>query len=252
MKRKGRGDFEDFDPSGKDVHPTSRLRNIVTVNRHMGSASYSMISGSSSRSNIEEASAEGIEDSDDEYEQNVRPPRRILRARVAKALPFSPRKTRAQATTRDSSLDNDWKSEESKEDQQKRRSTRTRKTRGFDTANYEDSDAMDVDSGSEAPRSSRLKKKPKRGKASRPAYGSFRSVEDLDYDPCSDEETAPLRKHRDFCEKCHRQPAHILLNNLKRKKTKGKGKRKRKDDDLEEDSGDEEEKLTHLGGWVRW
>ncbi|KAL4268111.1 AB hydrolase superfamily protein [Pleurotus pulmonarius] len=249
LKRKRRGDFEDFDPSGKDVHPTSRLRDIVTVNRHKVSASYSMISGSSSRSNLDEASDEEIEDSDDEYGQNVRPPRRILRARAAKSLPFSPRKTRTQATARDSSLDNDWKSAESEEDQPKRRSTRTRKTRGFDMANYEDSDAMDVDSGSEAPRSSRLKKKPKRGKASRPAYGSFRSVEDLDYDPCSDEETAPLRKHRDFCEKCHRQPSHILLNSLKRKKTKGK--RKRKDDDLEEDSGDEEEKLTQLGGWVR-
>lgn len=250
MKRKRRGEFEDFDPSGKDVHPTSRLRKEVTVNKRKSSTAYSMTSGSSSRSKLDEASSEEIEDSDDEYEQSLRPPRKILRTRAAKALPFSPRKTRAQDTTRDSSIDNDWKSEESEEDQPKRRSTRTRKTRGFDTADYEDSDAMDVDSGSEAPRSSRLKKKPKRGKASRPAYGSFRSVEDLDYDPCSDEETAPLRRHRDFCEKCHRQPAHILLNNLKRKKTKGK--RKRKDDDLEEESGDEEEKLTHLGGWVRW
>ncbi|KAF9502487.1 hypothetical protein BDN71DRAFT_1479184 [Pleurotus eryngii] len=248
LKRKGRGEFEDFDPSGKDVHPTSRLRKEVTVNKRRSSTAYCMISGSSSRSKLNEVSSEEIEDSDDEYEQSLRPPRRILRTRAAKALPFSPRKTRAQDITRDSSIDNDWKSEESEEDQPKRRSTRTRKTRGFDTANYEDSDGMDVDSGSEAPRSSRLKK-PKLRKASRPAYGSFRSVEDLDYDPCSDEETAPLRKHRDFCEKCHRQPAHILLNNLKRKKTKGK--RKRKDDDLEEESGDEEEKLTHLGGWVR-
>ena len=56
---------------------------------------------------------------------------------------------------------------------------------------------------------------------------------------------APLRAHRDICEKCHREPAHVLLKKL----GKRKGRKKKQTDDLSED---EEDMYNALGGWVRW
>jgi hypothetical protein len=91
-----------------------------------------------------------------------------------------------------------------------------------------------------------------KGAGVRPAYGHIRSVADLDYDPDSDEDTAALREHRNECEKCHMKPAHELLEaERKRPKAKGRKRRKTSDDDLEE-SGDEVERITKKGGWVRW
>jgi chromodomain-helicase-DNA-binding protein 4 len=112
-----------------------------------------------------------------------------------------------------------------------------------------DSDTDDYDGSSPKPK---IKPKPKavRGKASRPAYGHFRSVADIDFDSCSDEETVPLRAHRDDCEKCRRAPTNILLGEYMKKKSKQKSKKKNKDEFEEED--DDREKLANLGGWVRW
>jgi len=93
------------------------------------------------------------------------------------------------------------------------------------------------------------KKKRARTKASRPAYGHFREVADLELDDQSDDETLPLRAHRDGCEKCHHPPSHILLKKLDRRR-----KRKGSSNSDEEDDEDEEERdnLESLGGWVRW
>jgi hypothetical protein len=85
---------------------------------------------------------------------------------------------------------------------------------------------------------------PKRGKASRAAYGHIRSIADLEYDEL---ENGPLSAHRHTCERCQRKPTHILLEQ-QRKKSKNKRKPK---DEFEEDS-DSEDKLSSLGGWVQW
>ncbi|KAI6047780.1 P-loop containing nucleoside triphosphate hydrolase protein [Pisolithus marmoratus] len=69
--------------------------------------------------------------------------------------------------------------------------------------------------------------------SSHPAYGHFRDVNDLDFDPYDDEATASLRAHRRICEKCHRGPAHELLRRGRKPK---RGRRRRGSDaDLEED-----------------
>jgi len=82
-----------------------------------------------------------------------------------------------------------------------------------------------------------------RGKASCPAYGHFRSIAELGFDPY-DEETVDLRAHRYICVKCHREPTHVLLE--KARKSKNKGRKKHVDE------GESEDDDTDLGGWVRW
>jgi len=89
---------------------------------------------------------------------------------------------------------------------------------------------------------------PKRGKASRAAYGHIRSIADLEYDEV---ENGPLSAHRHTCERCQRKPTHLLLQQQRKMATKSKTKRKAKDDEPEEDS-DSEDKLAALGGWIRW
>jgi hypothetical protein len=99
-------------------------------------------------------------------------------------------------------------------------------------------------------RNSRSKGKidiPKRGKASRAAYGHIRSIADLEYDEL---ENDPLLAHRRTCERCQRKPTHILLELQRKSGKRNKSKRKPKDE-FEEDSGTEDE-LVGLGGWVRW
>ncbi|KAI0830534.1 P-loop containing nucleoside triphosphate hydrolase protein [Trametes gibbosa] len=126
-----------------------------------------------------------------------------------------------------------------------RRSTRAKRTvRG--NLNDEDFDDMTfVDDASDAvarPDRKAGKKKIVRGKASRPAYGHFRVVADLDYDEEENEEFAPLLAHRKICEKCHTSPAHEQLMKVAKK-----GKRRKKNED--EESEDEETRLNALGGW---
>ena len=93
-------------------------------------------------------------------------------------------------------------------------------------------------------------KKPRRKRATLPAYGRVHRVSDVE-DESDDEldELAPLRRHRRICERCHEGAAHELLKQHNNRKTK-KG-RARKRDEYEE-SGDETERLRMLGGWVRW
>ncbi|KAI0639630.1 hypothetical protein C8Q77DRAFT_1082196 [Trametes polyzona] len=129
-----------------------------------------------------------------------------------------------------------------------RRSMRTRKSgrTNSDDADFHDMTIDDTDE-SDAPWTSRhkhVKKKVVRGKASRPAYGHFRVVADLELDEEEDEDFAPLVAHRGICEKCHTAPAHEQW-----KKGFKKGRKRRKGDD--EESEDEETRINALGGWVR-
>jgi hypothetical protein len=88
-------------------------------------------------------------------------------------------------------------------------------------------------------------RKLKRGPVSRPAYGIFRSVADLEFD-AYEEDTELLRAHRDICEKCHKAPAHVQLEKPK------KGRKKiRKEDDYGFEEN-EDDLIQALGGWVRW
>ncbi|TBU49968.1 SNF2 family N-terminal domain-containing protein [Dichomitus squalens] len=119
-----------------------------------------------------------------------------------------------------------------------RKSTRARKTlrSNLDDEDFEDNTPADSDS-SVRPKAEK-KKKAVRGKASRPAYGHFRVVADLELDEEENEDIAPLIAHRAVCEKCQTAPTH------EQARKKGR-KRKAKD----EDSEDEETRLANLGGW---
>ncbi|KAL0951419.1 hypothetical protein HGRIS_008111 [Hohenbuehelia grisea] len=202
---------------------------------------------------------EELEAEEEEYATDSSAPARRSQRKSAKSantLPYSPRKTRSQklylATTTDAEDD-----AESEDDRPRRRSTRTRNVvkMKLDGDSYAgDSDADDDDDDDEVYLSTRKSKdkkpKPKRKKAPRPAYGHIHSIEDLDYDAYSDEDTAPLREHRSLCERCLREPSHLLLAAFDKRQKNRKRKRKHEDDDLE-DSGDERDKIVALGGWIR-
>lgn len=129
-----------------------------------------------------------------------------------------------------------------------RKSTRARKSKrsNLDDEDFEDMDFVDDESDVlRGSKSKASKKKVVRGKASRPAYGHFRVVADLQYDDEDDDDSAPLYAHRSVCEKCHTQPAHEQL-----KKAAKRGKKRRRNED--DESEDEESRLNALGGWVRW
>jgi chromodomain-helicase-DNA-binding protein 4 len=184
------------------------------------------------------------------------------RGKVVRDLPFSPKKTRFR--TRAALMNEDSNDELAGYESSARparRSTRTRKggkTNLADADAYEDDEDEDEDEDDDEDDSDnftiRNKTKPhikaRRGKASRPAYGNIRDVADLAYDPQEDPQTAALRAHRDFCEKCQRKPTHELLIAL-RKRPKGRGRKKKTSDD-EDEGVNEEDRLVAMGGWVRW
>jgi chromodomain-helicase-DNA-binding protein 4 len=130
-----------------------------------------------------------------------------------------------------------------------RRSNRIRNSRRINAVDHDfEDDEWDTlsDEGVTPIRNSRSKSKPnipKRGKASRAAYGHIRSIADLEYDEL---ENGPLSTHRHTCERCQRKATHVLLNQQRKS-----AKRRKPKDGSEEDS-DSEDKLAGLGGWVQW
>lgn len=272
-RKKAAGKLRPFDPTAHYVHPKSRVRMVVNINKSRATVNISSGRSVPRKRSVEvvpdsedEADSDGDDEvegaTDDEYDEDassVPPPRRKTRANPVKKLPFSPKKTRSTRVFPAEAEDSDEQDERSSH-APARRSTRVRK--GFkvslDADAYLDGSEPEADDSDEyestaISKSKRAKpKKIIRGRAARPAYGHFRVVADLDYDSHSDEESLPLRAHRDICEKCHRGPAHELLSALSRK-PKGKGRRRKKQSEEEsDDSGDEKEKLAALGGWVRW
>jgi chromodomain-helicase-DNA-binding protein 4 len=171
-----------------------------------------------------------------------------VRKQPVRKIPFSPVKTRFKNVYSVRDSDDEGAISESVIDEPAptRRSTRVRKTKQLD-AEYIDGE--ESDDFEESPRDvPKRKARPKAKLIRRAAYGRIRAVVDLSYDSQSDEETAPLREHRGICEKCHQKPAHKLLEAQRKKK---KSHKKKVVDEFEEDES-EEEKLTALGGWVRW
>ena len=182
-----------------------------------------------------------LEESESDLDEFV-PSAPVRRLRSTTRLPFSPAKapTKRRIRRRVQSSDSD------DEIAATRRSTRsTRNTKSYrDDDEYEDEGPDGSDNAQSLPK----KKKRTRTKASRPAYGHFREVADLELDDQSDDETLPLRAHRGECEKCHHPPSHILLKKLDRRR-KNRRSSERDEDDEEED---ERDSLEGLGGWVRW
>jgi hypothetical protein len=163
-------------------------------------------------------------------------------------LPFSPGKTRLRRRV----LSESESSKRAVSDgvSPTRRSNRIRNSRRINTVDhgFEDDEWDTHSDESDSPVRSRSKRKPnipKRGKASRAAYGHIRSIADLEYDEL---ENGPLSTHRHTCERCQRKPTHVLLNQQRKS---AKRKRRKPKDDSEEDS-DGEDKLAGLGGWVQW
>ncbi|SJL05568.1 uncharacterized protein ARMOST_08931 [Armillaria ostoyae] len=250
--RKAEGLLPPFDPAGHDVHPKARPTVMLKIGkRRPGPAFSDIVPDSEEEDEDEEASSP---EDDDDYGA----PSRQLRQRShtkRSTLPFSPTKTRSQRVY---AIQGSEDEDDAGSTAPQRRSTRYRKPMKIDIDEFsgESSDGGDsedyITSRRAKAKTSKNKKKGGRGSASRPAYGFFRPVADIDYDPFSDDESSALRAHRSICEKCHRGPTHILQAAAQKKK-KGKGRRKKatSDDELEPDSADEVERLGELGGWVR-
>lgn len=201
----------------------------------------------------------------DDSDDNVRRSnaKRVTRAAAgtstnnARPLPFSPKKMPSIKSyfLPDSDEFDSTDSEVQEVPQPTRRSTRSKKTvrtnlddNDFvDDADGVDSDEFDDEDSSYSKPKAPKQKKIVRGKASRPAYGRFRVIADMELDEQEDPDTAPLRAHRKTCEKCHKKPAHQLLLDARKPK---KGRKKKKGSD--EEAEDDEQRLTALGGWVRW
>ena len=196
----------------------------------------------SSESSEDEYASEGSEETDqlEESESDLDefvPTIRVRQLRSTTRLPFSPAKAPTKRRIRRRMQSSDSEDEVVAT----RRSTRsTRNAKSYrDDDEYEDEELDGSDDAPSAP-----KKKRVRAKASRPAYGHFREVADLELDDQSDDETLPLRAHRGKCEKCHHHPSHILLKKL--------GRRRKSRRSSDEEDEDERDHLETLGGWVRW
>lgn len=229
-RREKKGTLKEFDPYGASVHPLSRPRPEES----------SKSSGDEYASEDSEE-VDQLEESESDFDEFA-PSTRVRQLRSATRLPFSPAKapTKRRIHRRMQSSDSD------EDIVPTRRSTRsTRNTRAYlDDDEYEDEEPNESDDARSVPK----KKKKARTKASRPAYGHFREVADLELDDQSDDETLPLRAHRGECEKCHHPPSHILLKKLDRRR---KNKRSSNSDEDDEDE-EERDNLESLGGWVRW
>ncbi|KIK79668.1 hypothetical protein PAXRUDRAFT_833992 [Paxillus rubicundulus Ve08.2h10] len=206
-------------------------------------------------------SEEDVDRSDDKDFTAIAPTRRSTRATagnkrlVQSQLPFSPKKLRSAHMSAQSGSDSGddlggyGQVDCEVEDIPSRRSGRSRKgVRSNLADDFVDEEESDSDPYHHSPRRKVAQKfKKKQSATSHPAYGHFRDINDLDFDPYDEEATEALRAHRDICEKCHKYAAHELLKAARKQK---KGRRKSRNDDDEHEENDEE-RLLGLGGWVR-
>lgn len=263
-RKKITGELPPFDPSAHYIHPMSRVGLSIRISRTR--IAVNPLSGRSMKSTPEieivpdsqgEEGTGGEEDEmesdedDGEYDEDVSFLHRRRRSSIKpkKALPFSLKKTRSRRIFVPDSDQEHEGNDDSTGRLPTRRSTRTRHGIKVNLDPEVDSyelDRSEEDSDYYGPRSARVKRSKPKNKLSRPAYGHFRSVEDLKFD-----ENTPLHQHRNTCERCHRSPAHSLIRAF-RKKGKTKAKQRKTSDDEFEQSSDGEERLAALGGWVRW
>lgn len=234
------GSLPPFNPSSSDVHPSCRQATLSgSTSRSRGSRSTPGSYGSELGQD-EDSEEYSDDDSSPAKRRSTRTAAATANKKLGARLPFSPQKTRRSRhaiVVHDSDSDSEIQALPAPT----RKSTRARKTlrSNLDDQDFEDSVSPDSDANFR-PKAEK-KKKIVRGKASRPAYGRFRAVIDLQLDEEENEGIASLIAHRAVCEKCQMAPTH------EQAKKKGR-KRKSKDDDSE----DEETRLANLGGWVRW
>jgi chromodomain-helicase-DNA-binding protein 4 len=268
-RKKKKGLLDPFDPSSSScTHEHSRVRLNVNIRKKSSDVKVWTTFGPggaiSDISSLTELTSDSVpeEVSDDsEYfeEEEDLPTRRSIRnvnaQKPVKLLPFSPRKTRSRKLYMVE--DSDENSKPNSEDElglvprtrSTRLRTRSKSKKADDRHDHEDEDERG-DADDEIVSRKAIKPKKRRDKSfiRRAAYGRIRAVADLGYDSQSDDEIATLREHRSICEKCHRGPAHELIEALRKKP---KGRAKRVSDDFEEEL-DDEERLNALGGWLRW
>lgn len=224
-----------------------------------------MDDGTESVPNSASESEELLNEFDEEFGRSSRS--RTRRKTKQSKLPFSPRKTRSRVVHPVPDSDEEDEDEDEDGTIQTRRSSRSKPikvTLKLDQSYTEDDDSeeeeeneMDEDEDdSDAYGQTSSKSKAKKGKKrqahkrkARPAFGVFQPVINLPNNAASDNEEETIARHRHICEKCQRGPAHTLIKAARKRKGK---KRKRAGSEDFESSGDEAEKVTQLGGWVRW
>lgn len=184
------------------------------------------------------------EDDDEDYEGRVMTRAYRLKAstqkrRSTRKLPFSPKRLRRTTRHRHPSHSSDFgdDSESNETSDSKKHRQRTGSDQGVTSNDSDQSEGLSTKNRMNNFNGKLIKSK--KSKAIKPAYGLIRNVDNL-YD--SDSESTPLRAHRDFCERCHRKPAHRLKANYKKR-------RKRKTDDI---FSDDDDSYENLGGWIRW
>ena len=227
-----------FNPDSSEVHPSARpavIKFRIPAQRRRRSIAQS----GSGEEFVSDESTDEEDSGGDVKRRSTRSAAARANRKLQSTLPFSPKKTRFEdrvITSHSSESENGSRHAAPPT----RRSTRARKTRlqnAYDDDEYDSLSGVSEVSGPSKP----VKKKIVRGKASRPAYGHFRLMVDLEMDE-KENGSDPLVSHRNLCEKCRTAHAH---EQSKRKKGR---KRKTKDDDSE----DEETRIAKLGGWVRW
>ncbi|KAH7881752.1 SNF2 family N-terminal domain-containing protein [Phlebopus sp. FC_14] len=279
-RRKDKGLREPFDPSSSAVHEQSRIKHVITISRVNGTnstvrsfygASYSNRSDSplSEITDDDDGGGGKVDHSDDEDYSFQAPPRRSTRTAgrrplVQSKLPFSPKKlrnTRLRSLHSGSETDDDLGGygQEDMEIAPVRRSGRSRKSARSNLAeayidHSDDTKHSDEGSAPSYPRKPRTLgvRKKAHSAGARPAYGHFRDISDLDFDPYDEEDTEPLQAHRDICERCHKLPAHELLEAAKMPR-KGRRRSRKSEETADEPEGEEEEeeRIQNLGGWVQ-
>ncbi|KAF8519115.1 P-loop containing nucleoside triphosphate hydrolase protein [Hysterangium stoloniferum] len=239
---KENGFLETLDPNSSRIHPKHRVRlqPPAKVTRSKGTTvsrpKYTRIEDSDEAASDSQSESEDIGDEDDfkaskgKLTRAVGPPSRRSRRAAGKQTNY--RDMSASPPARPVST------------------RRAAARHGNNQSAYVDHDEEEYEDDSDEvrPKNKTLpKKKPIRGRLSRAAYGNIRPVADLSDDE-SDDESA-LHAHRETCDKCRKKAAHVLLAQFY-KKPKAKPGRKKATDEFEE-SDDEEQRLTGLGGWVR-
>ncbi|KAF7306761.1 SNF2 family DNA-dependent ATPase [Mycena indigotica] len=253
LRKKAAGELAEFSPSAHYVHPKSRVRLKVKLRTpsisSRGSAPPTSTHSTSEPDELTDSEDE-LEDESDGYDEDesVEPVRRSARNASSKAqsrLPFSPKKTRSRRPlVLDSDSDDDQSVAPRRSSRQKRTKISVDRSVSYDPS--VDRDGSDYDS---APKTKRTKKSRKLD--SRLSHGQVKGIEDLDCDYDADADSAGLRVHRSTCEKCDKLPTHLLLEAERKRSKNKKGRRRKSTEDEFEESGDELEKITKKGGWVR-
>jgi len=248
------GTLAPFDSNATYIHPLARINPESLGTESIRSSSLSVPSDGSvlSTSFWNDDSEDELDDPDeigssDDDLLHKRVTRQSDKRRKSEQLPFSPRKTRQIVLNVDDEDSGSGMKKTTRSRQLKLRFKYMRH-RGSDTDDDDEEDEGDEYGGGR--RNRYTSKNGGKAKSSKqlerlePQYGCVRSVDDIDSNFFSDDESYALRQHRKICEKCHGKPSNVQLATWK--KRKGKNKR------VDEDEEDDEDRFERLGGWMQW